>query len=250
MSFLRDIWFILKPFWQNHSTIKILVSLAVCIVFEFFSVGLSVYLNYWYVDFYNYLQSYNQSLLITQLVKFVFIVFFMIINSFFLYAISQIFVIKIRAYLTNFYTKRWLYSLTYLNETEEYDNPDERISNDIKQFITTLKALFLGFVGSVLTFSFFSWILWHLSGSFSVVLYSFTINIHGYLFWLAVLLAVMNIYLVIKVGKPLRQLVYDRQKYEAEFRYGLANVRAINILFLIAILETVYSQNSVKTFPQ
>ena len=62
--------------------------------------------------------------------------------------------IKIRAYLTNFYTKRWLYSLAYLNETEECDNPDERISNDIKQFITTLKALFLGFVGSVLTFSF------------------------------------------------------------------------------------------------
>ena len=52
MSFLRDIWLILKPFWQDHSTIKILVALAVCIALEFFSVGLSVYLNYWYVDFY------------------------------------------------------------------------------------------------------------------------------------------------------------------------------------------------------
>lgn len=226
MSFLRDIWLILKPFWQDHSTIKILVALAVCIALEFFSVGLSVYLNYWYVDFYNSLQNYNQSLLMKQLVKFVFIVFFMIANSFFLYAISQIFVIKIRAYLTNFYTKRWLYSLAYLNETQEYDNPDERISNDIKQFITILKTLFLGFVGSILTFSIFSWILWHLSGSFSVVLYGFRIDIHGYLFWLAVFLAVMNIYLVIKVGKPLRQLVYDKQKYEAEFRYGLAKVRS------------------------
>ena len=226
MSFLQDIWLILKPFWQNHSAIKIILALAVCVMFEFFSVGLSVYLNYWYVDFYNSLQNYNENLLITQLVKFVFIVFFMIANSFFLYAISQIFVIKMRAYLTNFYTKRWLYSHAYLNETEQYDNPDERISNDIKQFITILKALFLGIVVSILTFSLFSWILWHLSGSFSVVLYGFTINIHGYLFWLAVLLAVMNIYLVIKVGKPLRQLVYDKQKYEAEFRYGLAKVRS------------------------
>ena len=226
MSFLRDIWLILKPFWQNHSTIKILLALTICIALEFFSVGLSVYLNYWNVDFYNSLQNYNQDLLVKQLIKFIFIVFFMLANSFVLYAVSQIFVIKIRAYLTNFYTKRWLYSHAYLNETEEYDNPDERISNDIKQFITILKALFLGFVGSILTFSLFSWILWHLSGSFSVVLYGFTINIHAYLFWLAVLLAAMNIYLVIKIGKPLRQLVYDKQKYEAEFRYGLAKVRS------------------------
>ena len=150
----------------------------------------------------------------------------MIANSFLLYAVSQIFVIKIREYLTNFYTKRWLYSHAYINEAQEYDNPDERISNDIKQFVTILKALFLGVVGSILTFSIFSWILWHLSGSFSVVLYGFTLNIHGYLFWLAVLLAAVNIYLVIKVGKPLRQLVYDKQKYEAEFRYGLAKVRS------------------------
>ena len=226
MSFLRDIWQILKPFWQNHSTIKILLAITICILLEFFSVGLSVYLNYWNVDFYNSLQNYNQDLLTIQLVKFMFIVFFMLANSFLLYAVSQIFMIKIRAYLTNFYTKRWLYSHTYINETEDYDNPDERISNDIKQFISILKALFLGFVGSVLTFSLFSWILWHLSGSFSVALYGFTLKIHGYLFWLAILLSAINIYLVIKVGKPLRQLVYDKQKYEAEFRYGLAKVRS------------------------
>ena len=136
MSFLRDIWQILKPFWQNHSTIKILLAITICILLEFFSVGLSVYLNYWNVDFYNSLQNYNQDLLTIQLVKFMFIVFFMLANSFLLYAVSQIFMIKIRAYLTNFYTKRWLYSHTYINETEEYDNPDERISNDIKQFIS------------------------------------------------------------------------------------------------------------------
>ena len=226
MSFLRDILLILKPFFQNNSTIKIVLGLAFCIMLEFFNVGLSVYLNYWNVDFYNSLQDYNQDLLITQLVKFIFIVFFMLANSFLLYSVSQVFVIKIRAYLTNFYTKRWLYSHAYLNETDEYDNPDERISNDIKQFVMVLKALFLGFVGSILTFSLFSWVLWHLSGSFSVVMYGFTFSIHGYLFWLAIFLAVVNIYLVIKVGKPLRQLVYDKQKYEAEFRYGLAKVRS------------------------
>ena len=118
MFFLRDIWIILKPFWQNNSTIKIILALIICIILEFFSVGLSVYLNYWNVDFYNSLQNYNQDLLVKQLVKFVFIVFFMIANSFLLYAVSQIFVIKIRAYLTNFYTKRWLYSHAYINEAQ------------------------------------------------------------------------------------------------------------------------------------
>lgn len=225
MSFLRDIWLILKPFWQNNSALKIILALFLCVVLELFSVGLSVYLNYWNVDFYNSLQNYNKSLLIEQIVKLLFIVFFMIANSILLYAVSQIFVIKVRAYLTNFYTQSWLYTRAYINETQEYDNPDERISNDIKQFVTILKVLFLGFVGSILTFSFFAWILWHLSGSFSLALYGFEFEIHGYLFWLAVLLATINIYLVIKIGKPLRKLVYDKQKYEAEFRYGLAKIR-------------------------
>ncbi|KEI34828.1 hypothetical protein FRA_44c11250 [Francisella sp. W12-1067] len=225
MVLVKGIWLVTKPFWVNNLNFRTLLALLCCILLEFISVSLSVYLNYWNVDFYNSLQQYNYQLLVYQLMKFIFIIFFMLANSFVLYVISQIFVIKMREYLTNFYTKYWLYSKTYVSDLGEYDNPDERISYDIKELVNLLKYLFLGFVGSVLTFVLFSWILWHLSGSFTFNFYGYQLTIHGYLFWFAVLLAAVNILMVIKVGKPLRKLVYDRQKYEAEFRFGLATIR-------------------------
>ncbi|AXA34335.1 ABC transporter ATP-binding protein/permease [Francisella adeliensis] len=225
MSFLKDIWFVFKPFWHSNSSFRILFVLSVCIILEFVSVGLSVYLNYWYVDFYNSIQNYNYQLLIHQLIAFVGIVFFMLVNSFLLYIVSQIFIIKIRNSLTQIYTEKWLYSKHYACVQETCDNPDERISNDIKEFVSILRNLFLGFIGSVLTFVLFSYILWELSGSVSFKFLGYNLVVKGYLFWLAVLLAGLNAYIVIKVGKPLRKLVYEKQKFEAEFRYNLANIR-------------------------
>lgn len=224
--FLKDLWFVFKPFWQSSSTIRTSSVLLVCISLEFISVGLSVYLNYWYVDFYNSLQNYDYQLLVHQLIIFTVLVFLMLINSFCLYIISQMLTIKVRKTLTRIYTEKWLYSKQYANTIDSCDNPDERISNDIKQFVVILRDLFLGFIGSILTFVLFSYILWGLSGVLECRLFGYDLTIKGYLFWLALLLAALNAYIVIKVGKPLRKLVYDKQKYEAEFRYNLANIRS------------------------
>jgi putative ATP-binding cassette transporter len=239
MSLFKGILQILKPFWQRNSTSKILLALLACISFELIGVSLDVYLNYWNVDFYNSLQQYDVNLLRRQLFIFIIVVFSMLLNSFILYLISQIFVIKVRKGLTEFYTRSWLYSQAYINETDNYDSPDERISNDINQFVTILKSLFLGFIGSVLTFIFFSWILWQLSGDFDIKVFGVNFSIKGYLFWLALFLATVNILAVIKLGKPLRKLVYDKQKYEAEFRFGLAKVRTNKLSIADGNLEKV-----------
>ncbi|AJC48426.1 ABC transporter ATP-binding protein/permease [Allofrancisella guangzhouensis] len=248
MTLLKNIWFVTKPFWTNSLKFNVLFALFLCILLEFISVGLSVYLNYWNVDFYNSLQQYNYQLLVYQLMKFIFIIFFMLANSFALYVISQIFVIRMREYLTNFYTKYWLYSKVYVADLGEYDNSDERISYDIKELVTLLKNLFLGFVGSILTFVLFSWILWHLSGSFEFNIYGYKLTIHGYLFWLALLLAAINILTVIKVGKPLRKIIYDKQKYEAEFRFGLATIRNNNYHIHDSNLEKIKFLKSKTDF--
>ncbi|WP_052399162.1 SbmA/BacA-like family transporter [Candidatus Francisella endociliophora] len=228
MSFIRDIYYILKPFFSRATNYKIIVfAIVICVVLEFVGVGLGVWLNYWYIDFYDSLANYNQQLLIHQIIVFIFIMLFTLVNTFVAYLIGQVVVIKIRQYLTIYYTKRWVQTKPYL-QMYNCDNPDERISNDIKQFITLLKTLSLGFIASVPTFVVFSAILWSLSGSFELKVLGYEIKVYGYLFWFALILAGINIIAIIKVGKPLRKLVYDKQRYEANFRFGLAELRINN----------------------
>lgn len=228
MSLIYDIVEVLKPFWCNNSKIKIIAAVLTCIFLEFINVGLSVYLNYWYIDFYDSLATYNHQLLVHQVFIFAVIMMFFLINSCVLYVFSQLFAVKIRKYLTIFYTRQWLYSDNCLLKDHIYDNPDERLSNDIRQFVYLLKTLFLGFVVSIPTFIVFSYILWSLSGSFELNIFNYSFVIYGYLFWIALALVFINILIVIKIGRPLRALIYEKQKYEANFRFGLARLRMHN----------------------
>lgn len=228
MSFIGDIYCIIKPFFRKSTNYKIIIfGIVVCAVLELVGVGLGVWLNYWYIDFYDSLANYNQQLLIHQIIIFIFIALFMVLNTFLAYLIGQAIVIKIRQYLTIYYTKKWVqiksHPLVY-----DCDNPDERISNDIKQFIVLLKTLFLGFIASIPTFAVFSAILWRLSGSFEITVFGYETRVYGYLFWFALILSGINIVAIIKVGRPLRKLVYDKQRCEANFRFGLAELRTNN----------------------
>lgn len=224
-SFFKNYWLISSPFWKTKSGFIAIVLLMICTIFEFSSVGLSVYLNSWNVDFYNAIQQYDKALLIHQLIIFAVIIFFMLLNSFLAYFIGQYFTIFMRKPLTEYYVKNWLGTKSYLKDSKSYDNPEERISYDIQQLIVLSKYFFLGTIRSVSSFISFSIVLWGLSGILSFSLWGSEFKIHGYLFWIAVILGFTNMWLVFKVGSPLKQLLYNQQKYEADFRYKLSVVR-------------------------
>ena len=69
-AFFINYWAISKEFWKSKAGIFALFILTICVVFEFASVGLSVYLNHWYVAFYNAIEQYDKSTLIHELIVF------------------------------------------------------------------------------------------------------------------------------------------------------------------------------------
>ena len=71
----------------------------------------------------------------------------------------------------------------------------------------------------------FSIILCGLSRVLSLSLYGYEFNIYGYLFWVVIVLGIINVWAVFRIGKPLKELLYSQKKYEANFRYGLSIVR-------------------------
>ncbi|QIW10965.1 SbmA/BacA-like family transporter [Francisella sp. LA112445] len=224
-AFFINYWAISKDFWKSKAGIVAVILLSVCVVFELASVGLNVYLNHWYVGFYNAIEQYDKPTLIRELIVFSLITSGMLINSFLSYLLGQYLIIFIRKPLTENYVSEWLNSKSYLNYSRSYDNPEERISYDILQFISLSKYLFLKTVHSIVTLICFAIILWQLSGVLSFSLYGHQFYIPGYLFLISVILGVVNVIFVFRVGRPLKSLLYSQQKYEADFRYGLSVVR-------------------------
>ncbi|GAB4225909.1 MAG: ABC transporter ATP-binding protein/permease [Francisella sp.] len=225
ISFFRNYWLISQDFWKSKSGIIAILILSFCTLLELINVSLNVYLNHWYVSFYNAIAQYDKQTVLTQLLIFAGITLAMLFTTFLLYICGQYLVIWMRKPITDNYVSNWLTSKSYNCYKNIYDNPEERISYDIQQFIILSKDLFLTVIHSVATLISFSIILWELSGILSIHFYNYQLNIYGYLFWTAMLLGIINVWAVFRVGRPLKDLLYSQQKYEADFRYGLAVVR-------------------------
>ena len=63
------------------------------------------------------------------------------------------------------------------------DNPDQRIAEDIKLFVSNTLSLVTGLLGSVLTLGSFIVILWGLSNAAPLTLFGHAVGVPGYLVW-------------------------------------------------------------------
>jgi putative ATP-binding cassette transporter len=109
------------------------------------------------------------------------------------------------------------------------DNPDQRIAEDIKQFIdggsngVGILPIGLGLLNAVVTLGSFVVILWGLSEAAPLTL--FGVMIPGYLVLAAVVYAIAGTVLTHLIGRPLTALNFNQQRYEADFRFDLVRTR-------------------------
>ena len=105
------------------------------------------------------------------------------------------------------------------------DNPDQRISEDIAQFIELTLNIGLQLLNSCVTLFSFMIILWSLSAAAPLHLFGMSFNIPGYLLWAALIYACIGTALTHLIGRPLIALNFQQQRYEADFRFNLVRVR-------------------------
>ena len=92
--------------------------------------------------------------------------------------------IKWRTWLTDRYLARWMENRAYYKLetlTEGTDNPDQRISEDIGQFVELTLTLSVGFLKQLTTLAAFAVVLWSLSGILTVPIGSWEFHIYGYM---------------------------------------------------------------------
>jgi putative ATP-binding cassette transporter len=105
------------------------------------------------------------------------------------------------------------------------DNPDQRIAEDIQQFIEQFLVLGLGLLNSVVTLISFVVILWGLSDDAPLHVFGYHFEIPGYLVWAALIYSILGTWLTHLIGRPLVGLDYQQQRYEADFRFNLVRTR-------------------------
>jgi putative ATP-binding cassette transporter len=206
-------------------------TLAFLIVINQAQVAIDVRLSFFSRDFFNALQSKDQPEFWRQLVL-VFVPWasVYVASAVVEFVVTSTFVIRWRRWLTALYIGRWLDAGAHYHMAltgSPADNPDQRIADDIFGFIYGGGAGLYGYsviaLQTVTALVSYSIVLWGLSANFTVPGTSFYVP--GFLFWAALLYAGLGTAIAHWIGRPLVGLFFDRQHYEADFRFGLARLR-------------------------
>ena len=105
------------------------------------------------------------------------------------------------------------------------DNPDQRMTDDVKLFVDRTLNIGVGLLSSIVTLASFVVILWGLSNAAPLHLFGQDYAIPGYLVWGALIYSVLGTILTHLIGWPLVGLDFKQQQYEADFRFNLVRVR-------------------------
>ena len=228
-STLATIWRLAAPYFRSEDRLagRLLLAAVVCI--ELAIVAINVLINQWNARFYNALQD-------TQLgcVRQRAAVFLRarrgVHRARGLSALSQPVAPDPLAALDDAaaISSDWLdganhYRMQLLGDAA--DNPDQRIAEDINLFIEKGLYLGLGLLNSVVTLGSFVVILWVLSASAPFTLFGINWAIPGYLVWAALIYSIAGTAITHWIGRPLIDLNFTQQRYEADFRFNLVRVR-------------------------
>ena len=227
-NFLRNVWRLAVPYFHSEEKWSARGLLAIIICLMLGIVYMSVQINKWYNEFYDALQDYDRAAFVHAIIHYGWLAAIFIVLSVYSAYFNQMLSIRWRRWLTRHYIGAWLTDQTYyqlqLAGEHKADNPDQRITEDVGQFIDLTLNVTLGIFNSLVTLFSFLFILWTLSGP-SFTFFSHTYHIPGQLVWIALLYAFVGTLVTIFLGKPLVKLNYEKQRFEADFRYSLVRLR-------------------------
>lgn len=228
LAALATIWRLAIPYFRSEDRWAGRGLLSAVIAIELSVVGLTVLLNQWNNAFYNSLQDRNWNQFVAQLTYFCGLAAAYILLRVYQLYLNQWLQIRWRLWMTDSYLGHWLdggnhYRMQLLGDAA--DNPDQRIAEDINLFIDRTLRIGLGFLNSVVTLFSFVLILWGLSEAAPLHLFGSTWNIPGYLVWAALIYSVIGTLFTHLIGRPLIDLIFRQQRFEADFRFNLVRVR-------------------------
>lgn len=227
-QFFRDVWYLTKSYWQSEEKKKAFFLLGCIIALTLGVVYMLVLLNQWNNSFYSALQNYDAKKIFDELIHFSWLAAIYILLAVYSYYLQQTLILNWRRWLTTRFIDIWLQNKTYYNLQmfgKDTDNPDQRISEDVRQFVEMTLSFGIGILKAFCTFASFVVILYNLSGSLTFTFMGKTWTINGYMLWASLLYSVIGTYITHIVGRKLVKINFIQQKYEADFRFSMIRLR-------------------------
>jgi putative ATP-binding cassette transporter len=227
-STLATVWRIATPYFRSEDKLAGCGLLAAVVAIELAIVGLNVMFNFWNSRFYNALQDRNWDAFVTE------IIFFSVLAAIFIaLAVYQLYLnqwlqIRWRQWMTKQYLGDWLHEANHYRmqlQGDAADNPDQRLTDDVKLFVDRTLNIGLQLLSSIVTLASFVGILWGLSNAAPLHLFGREYDIPGYLVWIALIYSVLGTILTHLIGWRLVGIDFKQQQYEADFRFNLVRVR-------------------------
>jgi vitamin B12/bleomycin/antimicrobial peptide transport system ATP-binding/permease protein len=227
-STLATVWRIAAPYFNSEDKWAGRGLLAAVIAIELALVANDVLLNQWRNRFYNALQDHNWDAFVRELIVFCVLATVLTVLSIYQLYLNQWLQIRWRRWMTSRYLGEWLHDANHYRmqlQGDAADNPDQRISDDVKMFVNQTLGLGIGLLSSIVTLASFVVILWGLSAAAPLHLFGSDMSFPGYLVWGALVYAIFGTALTQWIGSPLVRLDFDQQRLEADFRFNLVRVR-------------------------
>jgi vitamin B12/bleomycin/antimicrobial peptide transport system ATP-binding/permease protein len=192
--------------WKASAWLTALLALVLGVVY------LNVYNGYVNRDFMTAINERNPAAYRAMAIKYVLVFVASTLVAVFAKFSEERLGILWRGWLTSHLIEKYLANRSYhrLMDRSDIDNPDQRMTEDVKTFTTTTLSFLLMFVNATITAVAFSRVIWLISPK---------------LLGLAVGYAVVGSFLTILVGRKLVSLNNLQLRKEANFRYELIHVR-------------------------
>jgi vitamin B12/bleomycin/antimicrobial peptide transport system ATP-binding/permease protein len=225
---LGVIWRLAKPYFFSEDRRAGRILLAAVVAIELSLTGINVLINRWENRFFNALQDKNWDTFVTELLTFGALAGAYVVLAVFQLYLQQWLQIRFRKWMTGRYLDHWLIGANHYRmqlSGDAADNPDQRIADDIRLFVERGLSIGLRVFGAGVSFSSFVVILWTLSDNAPLHFFGYELPIPGYLVWGALIYAVFGTALTHLIGRPLIDLNFRQQRYEADFRFDLIRAR-------------------------
>ncbi|MFC1456689.1 ABC transporter ATP-binding protein/permease [Microvirga arabica] len=190
-------------------------------------VALNVRLSFFSRDMFNALEAKDAAAFWYQL----FIIFTPLAAVFVAIALTEVLLqnvltIRWRAYLNTYYVGEWLgdgahYRMQLIGRGA--DNPDQRISEDLRKFVESTYSLSVGLMNQAATLVSFVAILWTISAGFTFP--GTNVEVPGLLVWVCAGYAILGTWVTHLIGRPLIGLNFEQERVEANYRFSLARLR-------------------------
>ena len=222
----RQVKRIAWPYFTPRRSWRPLALTALLVLLTLVSVRMSVLFSFWYNGIYTAMQKLDASAFWFLMAVFGVLATLHVARALFTAYLRESFKIHWRAALSESLMERWLAGQTYHRSQylpEQIDNPDQRVQQDVNQFVEGTLKLSLGMVDAIVSLFEFTIMLWALSGTLALLGF----EIPRAMVFLVYLYVALATGLAIWIGRPLIALTFQNERFNADFRYALIRLREL-----------------------